>query len=343
LETALSNAELAVKREPDRTDSRLAYIRALLAAKRFDRAEEELRILSPVGGRADVLVQRGVLLASLNQIPDASAAFEKALAADPGSLEALAGLLALDLNARNYAAARSRVSQSLQALSPTPGLLLLAARTYGSTGDLLNAEHLLRRAIDLDPTNLGAYTLLGQIYLKQQRLEEASREFDKLAERQSSPVAALTMSGLILQALNQHEQARSRYERAVAIDPRAGVAANNLAWLHLQSGRRLDESVRLARLAVEAMPDSSQALDTLGWSYYKSGFAEVAVGPLVKSVEKDPGNAEYRFHLGMAYAKTGDKRRSRDMLLAALKGDGNASWAAEAKQTLETLGGDPAH
>src|SRR6185436_829872 len=117
----------------------------------------------------------------------------------PNSLEALAGLTAVDLLGKNIGAAKARIDARMQGQNPRPELLLLAARTYGSAGDLDGAEKLLRRAIETDASLLPAYALLGQLYLSQRKIDQALKEFDALAQRQSNPVPALTMAGVILQ------------------------------------------------------------------------------------------------------------------------------------------------
>ena len=338
---ALNNAEAAVKNQPDRLDTRLALVRSLLAARHFDRAQLELQpLLASHPEVAAVQVQKAVLAASRNDVVAARTTFEKALALEPASLEALGGLLALAMNAKDFSAARARVSQHLEKGPVTPGLLLLAARTYGSTGDIGAAEKALRRAIEMDATLLPAYAMLGQIYLDQGKLEVARQEFDNLAQRQSNPVGALTMAGMIFQAQGNSQQAKIRYERAVALDSRSAVAANNLAFLYSESGEKLEEAVRLARNATELLPDSPEVLDTLGWAYYRSGLIEVAVAPLVRSIEKDPKNGESRYHLGLVYAKVGDPVRSRESLLQALALASDAPWVPEARRALAALGQD---
>lgn len=335
---ALNNAEAAVKNQPDRLDTRLALVRSLLAARQFDRAQRELQpLLTSHPEVAAVQVQSAVLAASRNNVVAARTTFEKALALEPASLEALGGLLALSMNAKDFSAARARVSQHLDKGPVTPGLLLLAARTYGSTGDSVAAEQTLRRAIDMDASLLPAYSMLGQIYLEQGKLELARQEFDNLAQRHSKPAGPLTMSGMIFQAQGNQQQAKLRYERAVTLDPRAAVAANNLAWLYAESGEKLDEAIRLARSASEVLPDSAEVLDTLGWTYYRGGLAGVAVAPLVRSIEKAPKNGETRYHLGLVYAQVGDVVRSRESLLQALALAGDAKWASDAKRVLAEL------
>lgn len=337
-EAALATAEAAVKNEPRRLEPRLALVRGLLAGKEFTRAGREIQaLLSAFPDSAAVHTQSAVLAASRGNVPGAKATFEKALSLDPTSLEALGGLLALELNAKDFGAATARITKRVEAGPVTPGLLLLAARTYGSAGDLASAERMLRRAIDTDPTQLSAYTMLGQIYLRQNKLDQARAEFDKLAQRQSNPVSALTMSGLILQGQGNLAEARMRFQSAVAADSRAAVAANNLAWLYTESGENLGEALRLARIAAEVLPDAPETLDTLGWAYYKNDMPALAIAPLAQAVEKLPGSAEYRFHLGMVFVKTGDKERARQSLTRALALEPNASWAGQARGALASI------
>ena len=332
------SAKAAVSSAPNRLDSRLALIRSLLAARDFDRAAQELQpLLLQHPDNAALHVQNGVLAASRNNAVAARSHFDKALQIDPASLEALSGHLALDLNAKNFSAAKARISRRVEAGPVTAGLLLLAARTYGSAGDLTAAEQMLKRAINIDPTSLSAYGMLGQIYLAQKKLDEARAEFDQVASRQTNPVAALTMAGMILQSQGNLSEARVRFERAVVADPRAAVAANNLAWLHAESGTKLDEALQLAQRAAEVMPDSPEVLDTLGWVFFRNDLPAQAVGPLERCVANAPGHGECRYHLGLVYAKTGDKARSREAFVRALALEPGARWAADARRALAAV------
>jgi Flp pilus assembly protein TadD len=61
------------------------------------------------------------------------------------------------------------------------------------------------------------------------------------------------------------------------------------------------------------------------------------VPPFERSVQLDPRNATFRYHLGLAYLKAGDRPRGRTALQEALKMAPEASDAAEARQTLASL------
>ena len=166
LDASLQSAEAAATIAPRDLDARLSLVRSLIAKKNLARAEAEisqLRIQSP--NVADVHTQSGVLAILKNDVPRARVSFERALSLDPRSVDALAGLIGIDVRAANYDAAKARIDALLRDGAPTPELLLLAARTYASTKDMAVAAAHLRRAIEIDPNVLPAYALLGSLYL----------------------------------------------------------------------------------------------------------------------------------------------------------------------------------
>jgi tetratricopeptide (TPR) repeat protein len=254
-------------------------------------------------------------------------------------VDALAGMNQLDLEEKRIDQMKARMAEALRARPQNGPLLLLGARTYGSLGDLATAEKMLQQAIAADANNLDAYSMLGRLYATQQRLGEATAQFEKLAERQPKSVSAHTIAGILLDMQNRTGDARKKYERALEVDPRAAVAANNLAWIYAETGGNLDMALQLAQTAKSQLPERAEVNDTLGWIYHKKGLSAMAVTPLLQSVQKDPKNAMYHYHLGMAYVGSGDKDKARASLQKALSLDANFTGAAEAKQALSGLKG----
>ena len=214
---SIRTAEEAIRNDPANVSTRLTLVRSLLATREIARAEREIVQLSAAhSGLAEVHVQMGVLAGLKNDPRTARAEFERALAIDANSIEALTGLIELDIRARDSQSARNRIEGRVKG-NATPEMLLLAARTYAALNDLPATEAFLRRAIETDSTLLPAYAMLGQLYLSQKKVDDARVEFEKLAARQTNPVAALTMSGIILQTQGKAAEAQERYERVLSI------------------------------------------------------------------------------------------------------------------------------
>ncbi len=300
---SVRTAEEAARTQPRSLAARLTLVRSLLANRDLDRAAREIAELQKTNGDvAAVHTLAGSLALLRNDTATARNAFQRATELDVRSPDALAGLIALDFKANDASAAKSRIEERLK-VDRSPAMLLLAARTYWSAQDLSSAEKVLRQAIDAEPTLLTSYGMLAQLYISQKKLDQARLEFENLAARQSKPVGALTMIGIILQAQGRNDLAAKRYEDALAIDSRAAIAANNLAWIHAESGEDLDKALTLAQTATSVLPESPEIMDTLGWVYYKKQLPDLAIPLFERSVEKAPDNVSYRYHLGLAYVQ----------------------------------------
>ena len=215
-------------------------------------------------------------------------------------------------------------------------MLLIAARAAAASKDLATAESHLRRAVQIDSALLTGYVMLGQLYVAQGKLMEAKREFDTIAQRQAKPISALTMLGMISQMQGDGAGAERYFAQVVDLDPRAPIAANNLAWIYAERGEQLDRALQLALGAAEAQPRVPEIQDTLGWVYYKRQMPEQATRAFRESVNLDPRNPTYHYHLGLARVQAGEPALARQSLQRALE-LGNFPAAAQARRLLDEL------
>jgi len=334
---AIRLAYNALRVQPGVAGATMILARALLSKGDAENAAPHvMQLVKAFPESADTQTALGQLRALQGERRDARSAFDRALRIDPGILEAFAGITTLDLQANDPAAARARVDARLAESPSDPRLLLLAARLYVVLRDTSAAERTLRRVIEVDPAQIEAYALLGQVYASEHRLDEARAEFERLAMLgpSASAVGAQTVLGIILQMQNKWAEAQARYERVLVLDPTAAVAANNLAWIYAERSTNLEKALTLAETARSQLPDSPEVSDTLGWVYYKSGLTSLAVPTLRASVDKAPTNAVYRYHLGLAYAQSGNTKASRQALEQALALNAQFEGSADARRVL---------
>jgi Flp pilus assembly protein TadD len=179
--------------------------------------------------------------------------------------------------------------------------------------------------------------MLASLYMRQQRLDEARLEFERMVKQDPAAPGPRTMVGMILESQGKRDEARRSYEATVAAVSDAPVAANNLAMMYAEDGTNLDVALQLATTAKQRLPDTPHVDDTLGWVYYKKNLPALAIPPLEACLQKLPNEPVVMYHLGLSYAKVGDKAKARDMLTRALSLNPRFDGHEVARQTLATV------
>ena len=251
--------------------------------------------------------------------PDAArTAYTKVATMTPNSLEALEGLVVLDLQAGKKAQALERVNDGLARIPPSASLYVIAARAFATAGETGKAEEYLKKAIDREPSKLAAYNLLGQLYVSQKRLPDAKEQFQALLARNPRSIPANTMLGMVLEAQGDIKAAEQQYQKTLGVDPNAAVAANNLAWIMVSTNQSLDQALQLGETALKTLPEEPHVNDTVGWIYLKKKMPERAATRLEISVRRDQSDPAVFYHLGLAYLDMGEKAKGEKALEKAL-------------------------
>ena len=330
----------AIKLQPRSWEPHLLSARVALAQQNYARAESELASLAKATPSvAEVHILTGDMHLQRRNLARARQSYERALSIQPHLPTATVGLIKIDLAEKNFDSARSRATELLASGSQDPVALTVMGATYADTGDIVRAEAAFRKTIEKDPANLDAYLALGRLYLSQNRLDEARKEYEEVAKRQPElAVSSNTAVAIILAMQGKRDEARKFFQQAVAANPEmASVAANNLAWDYAENGGNLDEALQLAQRAKQQMPQSANASDTLGWVYYKKGLASLAVSTLKEAVGQDASNPAIHYHLGLAYIADGKSTEAQRALSEALRLNPKFASADDAKRLLATL------
>ena len=195
----------------------------------------------------------------------------------------------------------------------------------------------LRRAIEIDPNYLPAYSALANLYIKAKQEDRAIAEYQKIVSLRPDNSTPYTMIGILEDQRKNYDAAAENYRKALEKDPNAVIAANNLAWLYAETGKgNLDEAVRLAQGVVQKHPNVAGFIDTLGWVYYKKNLHTAAVEQLRKAVSLNETQARaantapsaaYHYHLGMALKAKGDTEEARRELETAIRLSEKAPFA----------------
>jgi Flp pilus assembly protein TadD len=124
--------------------------------------------------------------------------------------------------------------------------------------------------------------------------------------------------GSLEEAKGDTSKAMDDYQKALKIDPNDGSAANNLAYLTVDTGGNVDVALSLAQTARRIMPDSPQTADTLAWVYYHKQNYGAARDLLESALRTSPDDPTMHYHLGMTYAALNDKSDAQTQLKKAV-------------------------
>jgi putative PEP-CTERM system TPR-repeat lipoprotein len=326
-EEAVQFARDAKRRHPDDQQAAIALVKALVMTRDYSGADLELKpLLARASSSSDVLVMLGTVQAALNN-RQAQATFMRVLQANPDSLDALSGLVSLDLKAGRLTEARRRVDQAVASHGNKPGYLLLAAQVYAAQNDLALTERTLRQVLAKDPTNVSAAVSLAAGLRRQGRTANAREVLEQMLQHRPLSLEAQTELAAVFSQMGDTAEAEARYVKILGQYPRAAVAGYRLAALYADRRERLDEALGLAVMALQQLPEDPDAADALGWVYTRRNFPDRALQYSQEAVRVVPDNAVYRYHLGSAYLVAGERRKAQEQFTRALQIDRNFRYA----------------
>jgi len=278
----------------------------------------------------------GALQLVSKQSAAAYASYERALKLDPSDIDAATALVLLDYSGGKKSEAIARVQAMLSRRNRDEASLLLAARAYAGGGDLKQSEAAFLEALDRNSSRLSTYAQLGELYRRQNRLDDAVKQFERVLERDPKSVAASTMLGMLHEQRGDRTAAEREYKRTLSINARAPIAANNLAWLYVSSNRQLEEALQLAQVAHQELPEEPNVADTLGWIYVQKKLETLAIPQLESSVKQMPRNGMAHYHLGVAYLQAGNLDKAKESLQRSVS-LGDFEGAADARKALQSI------
>ncbi len=160
---------------------------------------------------------------------------------------------------------------------------------------------------------------------------------DKVLFLSPQNVDALTVCASILDEMGRKEEARSFYERALAVEPesrhlRASYAGN------LASVGKLREAITVYLSLIADFPEEQAFYQYAGIAYSYLGEFDKAIPLLQQALAISPTPVGY-FNLAVAYEKSGDFRMAVKHLRYYLENSGGENEAniRKAKAELENL------
>jgi tetratricopeptide (TPR) repeat protein len=281
---------------------------------------------------SEFLLQDGLWKLRSGNAAGARASLEAAVNADPGDIRALGALNRVFSQQKESSLMLAKVKEfaakqpKSAPLQEYLGFLLLKQ-------DRVAARAAFMAALAADPRYIQATFSLAQLDVADHKLDDAVNRLQSVLAIDGQNLTACMWLGYIRERQGNHKGAREEFQKIVTADSNNAEALNNLAYLLADEGGadQMNDALKYAQKAQELAPDNFEFADTLGWILYRKGLYPSAVAQLKRAATHE-GNVAWKYHLAMAYAKSGDLRHGKETLAIALKANPNLPEAKIAKE-----------
>ena len=162
-----------------------------------------------------------------------------------------------------------------------------------------------------DPTDIDAWTALGDTYRSSQKFAEASDAYDH-AIALLGPGSAKDWPIYFARAVSEEgaknwNAAEVDLKKALQLAPDEPAVLNYLGYSYVDQNRNIPEALAMLEKAHALKPTDGYIADSVGWAYFKLGRYADAARTLENAVELIPGDPTINDHLGDAYWRVGRK------------------------------------
>lgn len=297
---------------------RLAYFLDTEFEQAFREYEEALQE-TPV--REGLYFAMSALLVEVAREEEAEAVMLVAVEAHPNSWRAQYELAEVFVESMKLQRALQEMERAVQMRAnpaPDPRQRSFVYQRIGDIqSELLDfdaAEASYGMSLDIDPDRMESRMALGDLYLRNNRPEEALEQYNEVISFQPENAAAHTGSAEVNLRMRRYEESVLAAENALRIDPNGSAARYHRARALIQTGQR-DEGQSELR-AYQTVQAEEQAAEDRARDVYVlnrdaadklvDGQSEEALRLFREGIESHPGEAAFHFNLAVAQSRLGE-------------------------------------
>lgn len=169
------------------------------------------------------------------------------------------------------------------------------------------AEQEYRKALELNPQNVGAHVDLAYILLNRGETEEGKTHIDEALRL--DPNRAYLKGGIVSLKTNDPEVAEQRFRKALELNPQNIAAHVDLAYILLNRGQ-IEEGMVHVNEALKLDPNHAEARFNLGLGMLLGNKPEEAARCFERVIELKPDYADAHLQLGILLAKRNQPREA---------------------------------
>ena len=190
-----------------------------------------------------------------------------------------------------------------------------------------------------NPTNVSAWTALGDTYRSEEHFAEAADAYDHavkaLGKAEASDWPLFYARAVSYERAKNWPAAERDLQYALQLSPDQAQVLNYLGYSWVDRGENLPAALAMLEKARALSPYDGYIVDSVGWAYYRLGRYKDAAGTLAQAVALVPGDATINDHYGDALWRVGKKLDARFQWNHALAFEPEPVEKAQIEEKLE--------
>lgn len=245
------------------------------------------------------------------------------------------------------------IIERITKLNPNnPNTYLILGISYEITGKKDKAIKAYEKALDLFPENTTVMERLANLYVENNKIEEAKAYYERLyqltkkpeyilkiaqieadignlnkahkllknlAEENKTDEKVLFSLAVISDKLGLENETITYLKKVIEINPDNSAALNYLSYIYANRGENLEEALELIKKALKLQPKNPAYIDTYGWVLFKLRKYKHACKILEKAYTLSNRDPVVEEHLGECYYYTGKWHKAKELLENAIK------------------------
>jgi protein O-GlcNAc transferase len=172
------------------------------------------------------------------------------------------------------------------------------ARKHYLDNNLEEAENIYREILSIQPSNVGAYDEIGNVFQDKGQIEEAIMCYQKAIELDPTFAGSYNNLGNVFNKLGRWDEAIQNYQKAIELNPGFAGFYFNLGQAFEDKGQ-LDNAVANYEMDLQLNPTHIAAYHNLGTVFQKKGQLDEALLCYQKAVKLNPNFTEAYFKIGV--------------------------------------------
>lgn len=210
------------------------------------------------------------------------------------------------------------IAEAKKALDESPDssdMIVTLAMLYGEKSDTVAARQLLQGLLKGNDGDIEIYLDIAQVESRGKKYAEAEQSAQKaeqLAHAGAARESAWYMLGSIYERQKKFDDAEREFRKVLDVNPNNSAVLNYYGYMLADRGVRVDEAASLIQRALKQEPNNGAYLDSLGWAYYRQSKLIEAEELLRKAIDHEGNDPTILSHLADVCLKLGENECAAD-------------------------------